>query len=114
MEGVITSAVMLGVSVTCIFALRRLKSENEVLKQTLELVESERDSLGRRVGIAVRSLHQSEREIERLRNALIAKPAPTVLSTEDIKRLISLCHPDKHGGKPMAVEMTQKLLSLRG
>lgn len=35
------------------------------------------------------------------------------LSREDIKRLLSLCHPDKHDGKPLAVEMTQKLLKLR-
>lgn len=35
------------------------------------------------------------------------------LSQEDIKRLLSLCHPDKHGGKQSAVEMTQKLLELR-
>jgi hypothetical protein len=35
------------------------------------------------------------------------------LDDEDIKRLLMLCHPDKHDGKPMAVEMTQKLLALR-
>jgi len=35
------------------------------------------------------------------------------LSAEDIKRLLMLCHPDKHGGKPMATEMTAKLLQLR-
>lgn len=36
------------------------------------------------------------------------------LSREDISRLLQLCHPDKHDGKPQAVEMTQKLLRLRG
>ncbi len=29
---------------------------------------------------------------------------------EDIKKLINLCHPDKHGGKNMASEMTAKLI----
>ena len=33
---------------------------------------------------------------------------------EDLKRLIVLCHPDKHDGKQMAVEMTDKLLKMRG
>jgi integrase len=33
---------------------------------------------------------------------------------EDIARLITLCHPDKHGGKASATEMTQKLLEMRG
>lgn len=35
------------------------------------------------------------------------------LSNDDIKRLLMLCHPDKHGGKEMARQMTTKLLTLR-
>ena len=35
------------------------------------------------------------------------------LNEVDIKRLLSLCHPDKHGGKKLAVDMTQKLLEMR-
>lgn len=35
------------------------------------------------------------------------------LSRGDIGRLILLCHPDKHGGKQMAEDMTKKLLALR-
>lgn len=33
---------------------------------------------------------------------------------EELKILIGLCHPDKHGGKESANKMTQKLLSMRG
>ena len=33
---------------------------------------------------------------------------------DDIKKLLQLCHPDKHDGKQIAVDMTQKLLQLRG
>lgn len=36
-----------------------------------------------------------------------------LFSEEDIKRLLILCHPDKHGGKRLAHEMTQRLLKLR-
>ena len=32
---------------------------------------------------------------------------------EELKVLIGLCHPDKHGGKESANKMTQKLLSMR-
>lgn len=46
-----------------------------------------------------------------LEHGTLAAPSP--FSQEDIRRLIHLCHPDKHDGKPMAVEMTQKLLSLK-
>ena len=44
---------------------------------------------------------------------LEGKLQPAQLESEDIKRLLMLCHPDKHGGKKMAEEMTQKLLALR-
>ena len=45
---------------------------------------------------------------------LDGKKGPKQLDAEDIKRLLMLCHPDKHDGKKMAEEMTQKLLALRG
>jgi hypothetical protein len=38
---------------------------------------------------------------------------PLQLTQEDIKRMLMLCHPDKHDGKQAAVEMTQKLLAMR-
>lgn len=34
-------------------------------------------------------------------------------SQDEIKKLIALCHPDKHQQKQSAVEMTQKLLAMR-
>ena len=38
---------------------------------------------------------------------------PTKVFTQtEVRKLLQLCHPDKHDGKPMAVEMTQKLLTL--
>lgn len=43
----------------------------------------------------------------------ITSIAPIPFSQEELKRLILLCHPDKHGGKEIAVEMTKKLNSLR-
>lgn len=32
---------------------------------------------------------------------------------EEIQTLVKLCHPDKHGQKPEATEITKKLLQLR-
>ena len=34
-------------------------------------------------------------------------------SQDEIKTLINLCHPDKHQQKKSAVEITQKLLSMK-
>lgn len=35
------------------------------------------------------------------------------LDNKDIKKLLQLCHPDKHNGSNLASEMTSKLLSMR-
>ena len=35
-------------------------------------------------------------------------------SDAEIKSLISLCHPDKHGGREVANEITKKLLAIKG
>jgi len=48
-----------------------------------------------------------------LRGAKIPENTPQIFSREEIKRLILLCHPDKHGGKEMSHEITKKLLLLR-
>jgi hypothetical protein len=34
-------------------------------------------------------------------------------TADELRSLIQLCHPDKHAGKPIATEMTTKLLAMR-
>lgn len=41
------------------------------------------------------------------------RPTSTQFNTAEIKTLLSLCHPDRHGGKESAKRITQKLLELR-
>lgn len=41
------------------------------------------------------------------------RKTPAQFSADDLQRLIQLCHPDKHDGKPLATEMTQKLLKMK-
>lgn len=48
-----------------------------------------------------------------LRHGVMPCEIPSPLSKDDIRRLLMLVHPDKHDGKSMAVEMTQKLLKIR-
>lgn len=43
----------------------------------------------------------------------VLKGGPTQFTADELKKLILLCHPDKHDGKPMATEMTQKLLKMK-
>jgi hypothetical protein len=42
------------------------------------------------------------------------KELSVVIGEEELKTLIYLCHPDKHGGKEVATRMTQMLLDMRG
>lgn len=35
-------------------------------------------------------------------------------SPDEIRTLLSLCHPDKHGGRDAANRMTQRLIEIRG
>lgn len=48
-----------------------------------------------------------------LKSARIPRSEPQPFDADDLQRLILLCHPDKHGGKAMATEMTQKLLKMK-
>lgn len=46
--------------------------------------------------------------------SFLKAPKPAQFTKEEIQKLILLCHPDKHDGKPMANEMTAKLLTMKG
>lgn len=49
-----------------------------------------------------------------LRDATVNKAsASKQFDKSELRVLISLCHPDKHGGKPSANDMTQRLIILR-
>ena len=48
-----------------------------------------------------------------IKDGQISNPIYRQLNSEEIKTLITLCHPDKHQQKESAVKMTQKLLSMR-
>lgn len=42
-----------------------------------------------------------------------SKTTSDKFSADDVKRLLMLCHPDKHDGKQMASDMTVKLIALK-
>lgn len=43
-----------------------------------------------------------------------AEPDSVTITKDFVKRLLHLCHPDKHGNSNMATSVTQELLKLRG
>lgn len=87
---------------------------------TKALLELERDAMGARARIAEAKYNSLLREWNALVGKINAHGGESLFhkgrapfNIEDLNRLIMLCHPDKHDGKPMAVSMTQKLLAMR-
>lgn len=58
-------------------------------------------------------LHQALEEAARLRRRLMEAEHRSAIPPDMLKRLITLAHPDKHGGSKIATEATQWLLSQR-
>jgi hypothetical protein len=50
---------------------------------------------------------------ERILNGTAPAANTLGLTAADIKRMLQLCHPDRHRNSDLAVEITQKLLALR-
>jgi hypothetical protein len=46
-------------------------------------------------------------------SALNRSTNQTVLTASDIKRMLQLCHPDRHRNSELSVQITQRLLALR-
>jgi regulator of replication initiation timing len=45
--------------------------------------------------------------------ALASSSTPSTFTADEVKTLIVLCHPDKHGGSKVANEITAKLIKMR-
>lgn len=85
----------------------KLSSKYEELSRKL----SEADRLARlRFKICI----EYSEQISALKYELAGKQSNTQFTPQELDRLIRLCHPDKHNNKQSSVEMTQKLLALRG
>lgn len=50
---------------------------------------------------------------DRDRYAAMAAQRQEQFTDEDLRRLLQLCHPDKHCGKQMAQDMTAKIQAMR-
>lgn len=54
-----------------------------------------------------------ETELSRTREELFSTPEVPTEFILNLKKIISLCHPDKHAGSEVATEITKMLLNLR-
>lgn len=58
----------------------------------------------------IKSRHYYDEAIRIFESSKAKEPQ---FSEDDLRRLLQLCHPDKHNGKQMAIDMTIKIQKLR-
>jgi hypothetical protein len=110
----------------CRQSLIQAVSEGVVLRNTVAALEMrlrhlERAPLGSKAELDLQRLVREidmlggmpfiQCAVEQVRRAPAAAGSP--FGQEDMRRLLMLCHPDKHGGKQMAHDITAKLLKMR-
>ena len=94
------------------------RAEIEALKKEVSRKQGIIESLNDKVNDLSYSVQFKNSCINALKGALLraekrSKSFTSELDPDDLRKLINLCHPDKHGGKSVAAEMTQKLLELK-
>lgn len=93
--------------------LKESETKSAELADQVSYLRAEKASLAREWNRLVEKINRKGGQSFLDHGVIPKKSIGTDLSQEDIKRLLQLCHPDKHNGKPLASEMTAKLLSLR-
>ena len=91
----------------------KIKYDQLLEKHISSIYESDReyDRMARKYD----SLVDTHNRLVRAYNSITAKTSRVedTLTSDDIKKLVILCHPDKHGNKQIATDMTAKLLKMR-
>lgn len=95
-------------------AMAKYKKKYEHQQNELARAARINESLRARRDQLHRELDDAHIEIYILHDKLAEKQTSRGFTSEQLRVLIQLCHPDKHGGKTSAVEMTKILNSMRG
>jgi hypothetical protein len=88
--------------------IRRLKAEAKLIMSDLGVARNRYDQLIDKWNKLVARVNARGGE-----SFLSGETAPRQFTKDELRQLIALCHPDKHGGSQAANDITAKLLSLR-
>ena len=111
--------LMASVIATLSIFLFHARMEIRLAENYKEVMEAKVREISRRAEVASASRDKYRAYTEELYEqcarlrALNERTNAPVFNKEQLSRLISLCHPDKHGGRETAVSMTQVLIKLR-
>jgi len=86
---------------------RRRAAESSLMytNRQLQTLRNEMDELVRRINAKGGEAF--------LRYGTLQPQQQTHFTKDEVTKMLMLCHPDKHGGKQSATDMTAKLLKLR-
>ena len=91
-----------------------LQVAEQELGKSLHEANLEAEELQTKLKAARRKARQLRKELrEKEQQQPEPVHSPTPLSADQIKALLRLCHPDKHGNSELATRTTQWLLSMR-
>lgn len=85
---------------------KELRNVRDTLHRTIKAIEKDRDEWKHTAYVYYK---QGSGKTETITKTVTVNP----FTRDELTILIQLCHPDKHGGKPSANAMTQKLNHLR-
>ncbi len=84
----------------------KLKDKFNKLKKYNRSLQHELENINDRA----KRLYKIARDLDK---ELTKEKEKSILDKDTIRTMLSLCHPDKHGGKESATRITQLLLELR-
>lgn len=89
---------------------KALREERDSLRRQLYIQKLQYETLIEKWNTLVKQINKNGGQ-QFLDHARV--DAQQQFTNDDLRRLLQLCHPDKHGGSNLAVEMTAKLNKAR-
>ena len=93
--------------------LEAARQDRRILKVELEMERNHHNITIGRLDVANNRIKNYQSELRGLRSRRINFNSGSSLSGKEIRRLLMLCHPDKHDNSKAANDMTATLLKMR-
>ena len=93
--------------------LEAARQDREDLKYKLEMEINHHNITIDRIGVANNRIKNYQAQLRELRSRRMNLNGGTSISEKEIRRLLMLCHPDKHSNSKASNDMTAALLKMR-
>lgn len=90
----------------------KLVSQYHALRHAYQKLHASKNALMKEWNALVKQINAKGGD-EFLEHGVLRPRLPAQFTAQELKELVQLCHPDKHGGKESAQRLTAKLNALR-